>query len=382
MSPEVVIVGAGVVGCATAYYLARAGVKVTIVERDSVASHASGFALGGLNPLSGVGIPDPLGPLAMESFRLHQELAPLLKEETGIDTQFELHTTATLASSEEEAAQIRQRLPWQQAQAGFRVEWKSGTEILALEPRLTPRVVGGVVTEHIGLVEPYRYCLALLEAAEKMGLTFRHGQVSGLKFHGDRVTAVQLAKEELPCETVVIAMGPWTGNAASWVGIDLPVKPLKGQILRLRVSGAPLTYVSWQHIYAVSKSDGLVWAGTTEEDAGFDEEPSAEARQVMMDRAVEALPYLVDAEIVRQTACLRPVSADGLPILGHVPNREGVIVATGAGRKGILLSPVMGKIAADLATRGATDYDISALEPGRELTPAQVAAGRSEPFRF
>lgn len=382
MSSEVVIVGAGVVGCATAYYLAKEGVKVTIVERDSVASHASGFAFGGLNPLGGVGIPDPLGPLALESFRLHRELAPLLKEETGIDTEFELHTAATVAFSEEGAEQMRERLPWQQAQAGFRVEWRSGKEILALEPRLTHQVIGGVVTEHVGMLEPYRYCLALLEAAEKMGATFRHGQVCGLRYQGNRVTGVQLPREELPCEALVMAMGPWAGDAGPWVGVDLPVKPLKGQLLRLRVDGAPLTYLSWPNSYAMSKPDGLVWVGTTEEDAGFDEGSSAEARQDVMERAVEALPYLVDAEIVQQTACLRPVSADGLPILGRVPDKEGVIVATGAGRKGILLSPIMGRIAADLVTRGTTDYDISALEPGREITSAQVAASRSEPFRF
>ena len=112
MSPEVVIIGAGVVGCATAYYLAKEGVKVTIVERDSIASHASGFALGGLNPLGGVGIPDPLGPFALESYRLHKHLALQLKEETGIDSQFELHTAATVALSQEQAEQMQQRLPW------------------------------------------------------------------------------------------------------------------------------------------------------------------------------------------------------------------------------------------------------------------------------
>ena len=382
MSPEVVIVGAGVVGCATAYYLAREGVKVTVVERDSVASHASGFALGALNPLSGVGIPDPLGPLALESFRLHRELAPQLKEETGIDTQFELHATATVAFSQEQGEQMWQRLPWQQAQAGFRVEWRSAEELLALEPRLTPRIAGGVLTQQVGLVEPYLFCLALLEAAEKMGATLRHGQARGVRFQGDRVAAVELAREELSCDTLVMATGPWAGDAGPWIGVDLPVTPLKGELLRLRVDGAPLTYVSWPNSYAISKPDGLVWVGTTEEDAGFDERPSPEARQDMMERAVEVLPYLADAQIVRQTACLRPVSADGLPILGRVPDREGIIIAAGAGRKGILFSPIMGRVAADLVARGTTDYDISALEPGREITSAQVAVGRSEPFRF
>ena len=175
MSADVVIVGAGVVGCATAYYLARAGAQVTIVERDSVGSHASGFALGGLNPLSGVGIPDPLGPLALEGFRLHLALATALREETGIDVELRMHSALTLALTEADAVAMKHRLPRQQAQEDFSVAWWSAKEILKMEPRLTPRVVGGVVIRQVGLLDSSTYCLALLEAATRRGATVRTG---------------------------------------------------------------------------------------------------------------------------------------------------------------------------------------------------------------
>ena len=329
-----------------------------------------------------MGIPDPLGTLALESFRLHRELAPVLKQETGTDTEFQLHTHTTVAFSEEEVEQLRALLPWQQAQPGFSVEWKSRKDILALEPRLAPQIAGGVVTRSVGLLDPYKYCLALLKATEKRGATFRHGRVIGLRFDDQRLTGVRLADEELPCVAVVIAMGPWTAHAGPWLGIEPPVSPLKGQILRLRASGPPLIYVSWANSYAVTKPDGLVWVGTTEEDVGFNKAPSAEARQRIMESVLGALPALADAEVVQQTACLRPVTADGLPILGQVPDKQGVVVATGGGRKGILLSTLMGSIAADLMLRGATDYDITALLPGRRISAAQAALARTDPFRF
>ncbi len=379
---HVVIIGGGLAGCATAYYLAAAGVEATIIERDSVASHASGFALGGLVPLGGTGIPGPLEALSLESFRMHLELAPVLKEGAGVDTQFQLLPAVVLAYTKEEVAALQTHLPWQQAQNGFTVTWKSGQEVAAMEPRLAPGVLGGVEVQHVGMLDPYRFGLALLQAAESRGATMRHGVARGLRFHGDRVRAVQVGDEEISCDAVVIAQGPWTGQAAAWLGIELPVEPLKGQILRLRAGGPPLPYLSWGHSYAVTKADGLVWAGTTEEMAGFDESPSSEGRHAIMKSVLQALPYLVDAEIVLHTACLRPVTPDGLPILGKVPDKDGVFIATGGGRKGVHLAPIMGRITADLVINGKTRFDIAALAPGRSFSEALSKETSSDPFRF
>ncbi len=379
---EVVIIGAGVAGCATAYYLAKQGVQATIIERDSIGTHSSGFAFGALNPLGGAGIPDPMGALSLESYRLHQELATALPEESGIDTEFRLLTAIVAAYSEEEAHSLMACLPWQQAQEGFQVEWKNGADILALEPRLVHGVVGGVVTQQIGMLSSYRLTLALLQAAERMGAVMRHGRMRGLVFQGHRLKAVRLETEDVPCQAAVVAMGPWSADVSAWLGVDLPVTPLKGQILYLQVNGSPLPYLSWSHGYAVTKPDGLVWVGTTEEQAGFDETPSAPGKQAIMESAMQVLPYLADAQVVRHTACLRPVTADGLPILGKVPGKEGVIVATGTGRKGIHLSAIMGRIAAELVVNGRTGFDIAPLAPGRTISPAQVAANQLDPFPF
>jgi glycine oxidase len=119
--------------------------------------------------------------------------------------------------------------------------------------------------------------------------------------------------------------------------------------------------VSWGNGYAVSKPDGLVWIGTTEELVGFSESPTIEGRDAIMESVLSVLPHLNDASLVYQTSCLRPVSPDRLPILGLVPNKKGMVIATAGGRKGIHLGPIMGRIAADLVLQGETEFDISAL---------------------
>lgn len=363
---EVVIAGGGIVGIATAYFLGRVGVRATVVERDSVGSHASGFAFGELTPLSGTGIPGPVYPLALEGMRLHTELAQVLPQETGVKTEFRRRPSITLTFTEQEVERARAHMAWQQRQPGFKVDWLDPAGIRSLDARISRQALGGVYVEGGGDVEPYRLVLALAQAAEKLGATIRHGRVMGLRRQGGRVCAVVLESGEVPCEQVVLCMGPWSGEASSWLGIKVSVRPLRGQILRLRAPGPPLEYaVFWAGNYATTKPDGLLWTGTTEEDVGFQETATSEARDSIMASLLRMLPPMRDAQLVQHTACLRPLSSDGLPVLGRVPGWEGVYLATGAGRKGILLGPAMARAVADLLTTGQTGIPIQAFSPDR-----------------
>ena len=161
-------------------------------------------------------------------------------------------------------------------------------------------------------------------------------------------------------------MGAWSGLASVWLGVPIDVRPLKGQIIRLRAPGPPyMSSIGWNGNYATTKPDGLVWAGTTEEEAGFDETATSQARDEIMAALLKMAPGLGDARLVRQTACLRPMATDKLLVLGEVPGWEGVYVATGGGRGGILLGPAMGRTIADLVASGATDMPIDDFDPGR-----------------
>lgn len=363
---DVVIVGGGIVGTATAYWLGQAGVRSLLIERDSIGSHASGFAYGGMSPLSGEGIPGPLAAVAEEGMRLHSAFARDLEAETGIDAEYRQRPSLALAFTEEEARRAQAAISWQQEQPGYAVRWLDSREVRTLEPRIAETILGAVLVQHAADVEPYRLVLALARAAENLGTRVRHGRVIGLTRREERVTGVVLERGEIPCRTVVLALGPWSGATSAWLRVPIPVRPLKGQILRLRAPGRPVEYaVGWAKHYATTKPDGLLWTGTTEEEAGFDEDPTTEGRDRIINSLLQMLPSMTDAELAQHTACLRPVSADGMLLLGQVPGWEGVYMATAAGRKGILLGPAMGRVVADLITKGSTPLPLDAFDPGR-----------------
>ena len=365
-SADVVIVGGGIVGMATAYYLAKSGVPSIVLERDAIGSHASGFAYGGLSPLTGAGIPGPLAEIAHDGMRLHRELAPALGEETGIDVDFRLRSSLALAFTAADVRRLRAALPWQQQQPGYAVRWLDRAEALDVEPRVSDETLGAALIEGGGAVEPYRLVLALTRAAEGRGVVVRHGRAIGVRSNGGRITGVVLEREVLSCAAAVIAMGPWSAAASEWIGLPIDVRPLKGQILRLQAPGPPVECsVGWGHNYATSKPDGLLWAGTTEEEAGFDEESTPAARDDIGAALLRMLPAMADAQVAQQTACLRPVTSDGLPVLGGVPGLDGVYVATGGARKGILYGPAMGHAIADLVLGRAMRIALDAFAPGR-----------------
>ncbi len=357
---DVVIIGGGIVGCATAYLLAKAGLKPTLIEKGSVGNCASGFSAGLLNPLHGSGIPGPLEDLARHSFQLHTELAPEVKELTGIDHQFRPVPSIYLSFDDDQSNRARDVLDLAERAEGFESRWLDGAEVLSMEPRIAPGVAGGAYVEGTVQVDSYQYTQALLQAARDRGAVMRQGTVRGLRASNGRVSAVTLEGEEVPCGSVVLSMGPWSGEATGWLGRPVPVWPLKGQILRLKLPGSqpPCLFTGPGGEYVSPKPDGTTWIGTTEERVGFDDRPTTEAREAIMKDVMDLMPAVAQGDLVLQTACLRPASDDGMPVLGPVPGWEGVYMATGAERKGILLSAAMARVTADLVCQGRTDLDI------------------------
>jgi len=283
-----------------------------------------------------------------------------------VNIEFRQRPTLTLAFNDDEVKRLKAPLAWQQQQPGYKVEWLDVAGAKAVEPRISDDMIGAVYIEGGADVEPYRMTLALTRAAENMGATVRHGRVTGLKWSGSRVAGVVLESGELACDCVVLAMGPWSAESGAWLHLPIEVRPLKGQIIRLRVPGAPVQCsVGWKGNYATTKPDGLLWTGTTEEEAGFDENPTQASRDQIIDSLLKMLPSMTDAELVEHTACLRPLAADEWLLLGPVPNVEGVYMATGAGRKGILLGPAMARATADLIVQGRASISLDAFDPGR-----------------
>jgi len=371
-SRDVVIVGGGIVACLSGYLLGRRGYKVTILEADSLGSHASGFAFGGLDPLTGIGLPEPLLDFSLWCFVRHRSLARELHEATGIDVGFELRDRLNLAFNNEETKVLKDQIEWMKDVGGFTVEWVNDAEARRLEPQVSGEITGALYQRSPGALEPYRFILAAMRAAERYGVEMLQRRAIGLISDGDRVTGVTLESGTIDAGIVVLAMGPWTGLASEWCGVDIPVTPLKGQILRLRTLHDPLKMaVNYAHSYVATKSDGLIWAGTTEEETGFDDSLNSAARDSIMADFLKMIPGMTDAELLQQTACLRPLSADGLPIVDKVTGWENLYVSTGAGRKGILWSTGMAHALFEMIDQGAVDV-IGAEHLKLDRFPAKV----------
>ena len=357
-SRDVVIVGGGIVACLSGYLLGRRGYKVTILEKDSLGSHASGFAFGGLDPLTGVGVPEPLLEFGLWCYGRHRSLARELHEVTGISVEFELRDRLSLAFTDEETRAAKKDIEWMKDVGGFNVEWVNNRQARELEPQVSPECTGALFEQSPGALEPYRFILAAMRAGERYGVEMVQRRATGLISDGGRCTGVTLENGSINAGIVVLAMGPWTGQASAWCGVDIPVTPLRGQILRLRTSHDALKLaINYAHSYVASKSDGLIWAGTTEEEAGFDEGTTSAARDSIMADFLKMIPGMQDAELLQQTACLRPLSADGMPIVDRVTGWDNLYVATGAGRKGILWSTGMAHIVLDLIDAGKSDVE-------------------------
>ena len=364
---DTIIVGGGIVGCLTAFLLAREGLKVTLLEADSVGSHASGFAFGEMGALEGAGIPDPLLDFSVWSLQRHHRLSQELKETSGVDNQFQFTNRLSLAFDEESVAALKKNIVWQQKVDAFTVRWLEPEEVVKVEPMASPVSLGGVHVQNAASVEPYRHTLAAAQSAEKHGVEMVLRRVTGLASQGDRCTGVTFDGGRLEAGMVVLAMGPWTGQASAWCGFEIPVRPLKGQILRLENDAGPIkTSLYCSGSYVVTKPDGLTWAGTTEEEVGFDEETTPQARDSIMADLLKMAPALTDARLAHHTACLRPMSIDGMPIVGKAPGWENLYICTGAGRKGILWSTGMSFGLADLILKGKTDVPgLKYLDPAR-----------------
>ncbi len=365
---DVVIIGGGIAGCSAAYYLAQNGITSTIIEREDIASQASGYNAGGLNPLEGHGWPDPLLPMALQSFRLHQELWRQIPEETGIDYHGRFSSILKVAFTEDELPDLRDTLSTFNGttEPGFSAEWLEREDVLAIEPRVSPDIIGGVRAVGNGSLDGQEFTQALAAAAVNRGSNVVSTSAIGLRLGNGRVESVVTSDGEIPCAALLIAAGPWCRTAEQWLDIAIPVDPLKGQIIRLQPDGPGLAYEligAGSSMYA--KTDGLIWCGATEEEAGFDLSLTEEAREQILKNAVRLVPSLANATIAKHTACLRPVTPDWIPIVGSAPGWDNVYISAGGQKKGILLGPAMGKGVADLIASGQSDISLKGCDPGR-----------------
>ena len=378
MSYDAIVIGGGISGCAAAYYLSSNGHRVALVEKDSLAAHASGFAFGSLytrfQPPSGS---PPIEWFRAESIDLHHQLAQTLPELTGVGYHFKEKAGLVLAFDDSDVAQLKPtgaasflRSEWPSDRQDVR--WLAYGELSHIDARISTDVIGALYLGGMTEVSPRGLTEALWAAAEQQGAEMVNAEVLAIDAVDGAVSGVTTTDGAIAGDVVVLAAGPWSRTllkqGAATSHLDLPVLPLKGEILRYDLGDEPPSPVSlwWGSDYASSKPDGLLHVGVTHADVGFDEEPSNEGREEIRLSAERALPFLASKQVAHHTACLRPVTPDGLPIVGEMPGVRGLVVASGGGPIGIELGPAIGKLAADVAT-GQSDQGstYSGFSPAR-----------------
>ena len=374
---DVVVIGAGVVGCSVAYYLAREGVNVTVLEREAIGSGASAHATGSLSLLGAEFSTGASFQIARASCTEFEQIVPELESATGMDLLYQRRPSLRLALDDEEADLITSLMAWQQPHV--KMHWIDSREVHSIEPRLSHSIIGAVYEDESAQLDSYRLNLALGRGAELKGADILYREVTGLVTSGSTISGVKTVSEDIHCGTVVVAAGTWSRAFAPWLGFPVPVRPMKGERLLLNYPGEPLPVLisSPKRGHMISRMDGLTSVGSTggrdydqkelfwgEE---FDRQPTETARLELLQRAIDVLPDLERAELVQQLAGSRPLSPDSKPIIGPVPGREGVLLATGHTTKGIHLGPITGRIITDYICRGSTRVvsDMSQFLPDR-----------------
>ena len=297
---DIVIVGGGIVGAATSYYAHRRGATCTIVERDGIASHASGFAFGGLHPRVLTSTGSEMPQFARQSFEEHRVLHEQLQSDNVANSTWRKRISVALAFTSSEAEQLRTH-----KRDSDTTQWLDSHDLRQLEPRLSHHAIGGLLSENSAEVDAAELTRTLCELSDSC---VKLDKVIGLELSGDRIQSVKTrGGETLHGDSFVFAMGPWTDEISTWLHVPKMILALKGQILRVSYAGPRFSHsFSTNGNYMSSKPDGLVWVGTTEESDPQDELPSIAARNEILRVLQSMVPTLEDVEVVQQTACFRP----------------------------------------------------------------------------
>lgn len=366
---DVAVVGGGLIGLAIAWRTAQRGASVTLVDPEP-GSGASGVAAGMLAPVTELHYAErALLELTLASAEAYPAFVADLERATGVDVGYRRCGTLSVGWMGSDLAALRD-LAAVQRELGLTVEVLSATDLRELEPLLAPGLPGGVLVRGDHQVDPPRLVAALHAAAVAAGVEILTCSAVGVATAGDAVRGVQLADgTEVHAGRTVLAAGAWSGLLDLPGGVTLPVRPVKGQTLHLLGEPGLLTHVVRGEVrgvpvYLVPRDDGRLVVGASAEEAGFDLRPRAGVVHELLRDARALLPAVAELELVEVRTGLRPGTPDNAPLLGSC-GVDGLVVATGHHRNGVLLTPVTADGIAQLLVSGTAPGTWSAFDPLR-----------------
>ncbi|OKK08330.1 glycine oxidase [Streptomyces sp. CB03234] len=376
---DVLVVGGGIIGLVTAWRAAQRGLRTAVVDPEP-GGGAAQVAAGMLAAVTELhyGEETLLG-LNLESARRYPDFVAELREAAGgVDVAYRACGTLAVALDADDRAHLRE-LHALQHRSGLESEWLTGRECRRLEPMLAPGVRGGLRVDGDHQVDPRRLATALLAACERAGVVVHRAWAERLLVVRDRAAGVLLKDgTELAAGQVVLAAGSLSGRLGGVPDEVLPpVRPVKGQVLRLSVPRAYAPFLSrtvravvrGSHVYLVPRENGELVVGATSEELGWDTTVTAGGVYELLRDAHELVPGITELPLTETRAGLRPASPDNAPLLGPTA-LPGLHLATGHYRNGVLLTPVTGDVMATVLTTGQLPEEAQAFAPARFPSPA------------
>jgi len=357
---QVIIIGAGVIGTACAYYLSRRGASVLVLERAHMCAGATGATASIISVGGTSGTPEPLRPFNLESHRLIKDL------EQDFEKPMETIHGGSLfvALNEQEVEEIRSYYDHARLM-GVDGKLLDGSEARRLEPLLSPYVVAAFHNPVSYHVNPFRLCGGYLEAALRRNGKVEYGvEVQDIAISNGRIDRVITNRGDFHAEWVVAAAGAWTPQLFESSDTEVPIVPARGQVVLTeaceRMTNLSISFLN--HVYIKQTGSGNFYLGSHTEFVGFENRITLEKITAYTEIPVKAVPILNRLRVIRLFAGFRPISKDELPIIGPVLDCPKLIIASGHGRTGMRYSASTGKAISELIADGTTELSIEAFQ--------------------
>jgi glycine oxidase len=370
-SADVLIVGAGAIGCSIAYFLRKQGVEVIVLEKGEIGNQASSAAAGLLAPIRPLCERDSFKALQLAGLTRFSLFVGELETISGINIGYEQTGALRLLPAEKIVPVLTWAEVWRQA--GYHIEVLTPEETYQREPLLSAGIHSAVTIANEAQVVPVQLVKAYAQTALNLGaLLYTHTEVVALQraAAGNRITGIWTNQGDLlSCDQLIIAAGAWSGQCGAWLDVTLPVRPLRGELLAFQQTSPPVQHIIFdegiidEDIYLAPKPDGTIVVGATKADVGFNTSVTAEGVLHLLTVATQLLPALAHCSIHHMRAGLRPKTPDSRPLLGPIPSWQNVMIASGHGGFGILLSAITGEAIAELVTTGQVPEIIRPFVP-------------------